>query len=316
MNPRYARREIERRWIADLGAAGPLAGARRRQVQDLYVTGTRMRLRLVTEAGQPPVYKLGRKEPAGEAGAEWMTNFYLSAQEHAVLAALPGCWLRKDRYAIEGGALDLHEEAGLPAIFEREFGSAEEAARYTPPAFVRHEVTGDLAFTGAALAARADATPGGAADVLRHRISAGVLAERDGRVLLVHCVREGAYDFWVAPGGGAQGTEDLRAAAQREALEECGLQVAPGRLAYIEEFHSPTTRFCKFWFLAEVTGGEIDVGHRLAQSEFIREAAFLSREQLAPHTVFPAVLKETYWDDRSRGAIEPRYLGIRAMDFW
>ena len=246
----------------------------------------------------------------------WITNFYLSAQEHALLSPLAGCWLRKDRYAMAGGALDLHADPHLPAIFEREFATVEEAAAYVPPAFVRQELTGDAAFNGAALAARSDATPGGASDVLRHRISAGVLVEREGKVLLVHCRREGVYDFWVAPGGGAQGTEDLRAAARREALEECGLDVTPGALAYIEEFHNPTTRFCKFWFTAEATDGELDVSHRLAQSEHIVEAAFLSREEMAPHIVFPAVLKQTYWDDRARGAIEPRYLGIRAMDFW
>ena len=40
------------------------------------------------------------------------------------------------------------------------------------------------------------------------------------------------YDFWVAPGGGAEGTEDLLATAKREVFEESGLHVEPLQLEY------------------------------------------------------------------------------------
>src|SRR6202008_1574188 len=84
--------------------------------------------------------------------------------------------------------------------------------------------------------------------VMKPRIAAGVLLEHEGKVLLVHHRKAGAYDFWVAPGGGAEGVEDLRATARREAFEECGLHVEPGVIAYIEEFSNPHTRECKVWF--------------------------------------------------------------------
>jgi len=136
-------------------------------------------------------------------------------------------------------------------------------------------------------------------------------------VLLVHCQRAGVYDFWVAPGGGAQGIEDLLATARREVQEECGLQIEPRQLAYIEEFHNPTTRFCKLWFTADVIGETVlDVTGPHARCEFITQGAFLSRDVISKLTVFPAVLQSQYWIDRAAGFAAPRYLGIRAMEFW
>jgi ADP-ribose pyrophosphatase YjhB (NUDIX family) len=63
---------------------------------------------------------------------------------------------------------------------------------------------------------------------MRQRLSAGVIVEHNDRILLVRHVRPGIYDFWVAPGGGVQGTETLSAAAEREACEESGLTVGTG----------------------------------------------------------------------------------------
>ena len=77
---------------------------------------------------------------------------------------------------------------------------------------------------------------------MKHRIAAGVIVEEECRILLVRHMKPGAYDFWVAPGGGAEGTEDLIAAAKREVYEEAGLHIEPMRIAYIEELSTPHTR--------------------------------------------------------------------------
>jgi 8-oxo-dGTP diphosphatase len=66
---------------------------------------------------------------------------------------------------------------------------------------------------------------------MKHRIAAGVLVEQGGKVFLVRHRKPGAYDFWVAPS--VEGIEDLRATARREVLEECGLHVEPGAIAYV-----------------------------------------------------------------------------------
>lgn len=79
---------------------------------------------------------------------------------------------------------------------------------------------------------------------MRHRISAGMIIERAGRVLLVRHTKPRTYDFWVAPGGGVEGTESLREAACREVREEVGLLAQCTSLAYIEELTTPEVRTC------------------------------------------------------------------------
>lgn len=149
-----------------------------------------------------------------------------------------------------------------------------------------------------------------------HRIAVGAIVEDEGRVLLVRHFRPGRYDFWVAPGGAVQGSEELAAAVVREVREECGLAVEPGRVAYIEELFNPDMRQVKFWFTARLLGGVLSTLAAEAQSEHIVEAAWLSREELRGRTVFPPVLAASYWQDRDSGFSAPVHLGLRRMGFW
>jgi 8-oxo-dGTP diphosphatase len=150
---------------------------------------------------------------------------------------------------------------------------------------------------------------------MQHRISAGALVEQDGRVLLVRHEIPGKYNFWVAPGGGIQGTESLAEAAERETFEETGLRVRAGRLLYIEEFHQPGLRHCKFWFLATLNGGTLDASNPLAVIEHIKEAAWLSHAERAKAAVFPSFLQSEHWAKRDNEC-GPVHLGLRAMEFW
>lgn len=143
---------------------------------------------------------------------------------------------------------------------------------------------------------------------MQHRISAGVIVEdAEGRVLVVHHVLSGRYDFWVAPGGGVQGTETLQQAAAREAREECGLDVDVGELLYIEELLQPELRLCKFWFSGRVVGGTLSTAAPEALAESITEAAWLARGEMEGKTVFPPELVA-----RTRPAA-PLHLGLREM---
>jgi ADP-ribose pyrophosphatase YjhB (NUDIX family) len=146
-----------------------------------------------------------------------------------------------------------------------------------------------------------------------HRIAAGVIIEDAGRILLVRHYKPGRYDFWVTPGGGAEGNEDLRATAIREAKEESGLDVETSAIAYIEELTTPTTRECKVWFIGRVVGGELHTTSAEAAEECITEAAFLAPSEFAGKRVYPPVLHDEYWRDKDRGFAQPRYLGVRAM---
>jgi len=151
---------------------------------------------------------------------------------------------------------------------------------------------------------------------MKHRIAAGVIIEDEGRILLVRHSKPGVYDFWVAPGGGAEGTEDLLTAAKREVFEECGLLVEPLHVAYIEEFTSPSTRECKVWFTGRLIGGTLSTSREEATREHIVDAAWLRREEFNGKIVFPPMLQSDYWQDKENGFASPRYVGLRAMEFY
>ena len=125
---------------------------------------------------------------------------------------------------------------------------------------------------------------------MNHRISAGALVEHEGRLLLVRHRREGRYDFWVAPGGGVQGTEALRTAATREVKEETGLDILTKKLVYVEEFHSPETRHCKFWFTASLVGGNLSSAAPEAIAEHIIDVSWHTQAEVTKLEVFPVAL--------------------------
>jgi 8-oxo-dGTP diphosphatase len=148
---------------------------------------------------------------------------------------------------------------------------------------------------------------------MRHRISAGVLVDVADRILLVRCTKPDAYDFWVAPGGGVAGNEDLRAAIRREAREECGLEIEPLQIAYVEDLWNPEMRICKIWFTGRVVGGELTSSAPGASAEHIVDARFVGRDEFEGKVIFPSVLREQYWSDKAQGFTSVRYLGIREM---
>ena len=151
--PKYSLLEIERRWLVDLAAVGDLSILPWRDIEDLYVAGSRLRLRKMSDAGQGEVFKLAKKYGKSTALSEAVTNLYLTAEEYQLLSLLPGCVAAKRRYLIAGGGLDvyLRPHAGL-AIFEREFADEASARRYQPPSFATREVTAEPEFRGVSLA--------------------------------------------------------------------------------------------------------------------------------------------------------------------
>lgn len=150
---KYTRPEIERRWLVRLDEVGSLDGLPRRDIDDLYVSGTRLRVRKITGPDGGAVFKLGKKYGKQGGLSEPATNLYLEEPEYRLLCSLGGAEARKVRYSIAGGALDIYvvPPAGL-AIFEAEFENEAEARAYTPPPFVREEITDDPRYSGWKLA--------------------------------------------------------------------------------------------------------------------------------------------------------------------
>lgn len=150
---------------------------------------------------------------------------------------------------------------------------------------------------------------------MKHRIAAGAIVEHEGRILVVRYNPSSDVDYWVAPGGGAEGTEDLPATAHREAMEETGIDVCVGRMLYVEEFHDSVTRFCKVWFAGSVIGDVTPRETPGAREERIIEAAWLSRAEIDARIVFPDVLKGRYWEDRVTSFPGVHHLSMHPMTF-
>jgi CYTH domain-containing protein len=151
--PRYALAEIERRWLADPAALAELTASRYQDIDDLYIAGTRLRLRRMVSQDGTVVHKLGKKYGKLSPLSEPITNLYLTEDEYACLAGLPGTRSRKRRHAVAGGSLDVYTapHPGL-AIFELEFADEPAAVAYRPPPFVTREITGEPSFDGRSLA--------------------------------------------------------------------------------------------------------------------------------------------------------------------
>ena len=119
-----------------------------------------MRLRRETPAGGgPATCKLARKYGATARGVEPITNLYLTADEHALLAMLPGADLVKRRHhvSVDGlrFAVDVFEGPLAGRIIAEVEASDPAALRAVrPPAWCGREITGEAAYAGAALARR------------------------------------------------------------------------------------------------------------------------------------------------------------------
>lgn len=155
---KYAVVEREHRFVV-LTAPDPSLAVRVLEIEDVYLRGTRLRVRRVREAGAPEVLKLGQKvrfdehDPAALAH----TTIYLDGSEFDALAALPGDRVSKTRQHVplEDGhvlAVDrFHGPLDGLVLAELDLG-ADRVLPATLPHGLGPDVTHDERFTGAALA--------------------------------------------------------------------------------------------------------------------------------------------------------------------
>ena len=143
---RYARRELERRFLLAAPPAGPVTSTM--HLFDRYLEGTRLRLRKkVDETGTH--YKLTQKVPAPDGLPGLLTTIYLDEAEYALIATLPARTLEKTRRNIGGLFVDqFAPPLSALCIAEIEFDDEATMRAFVPPSFAIAEVTGDVRFTG------------------------------------------------------------------------------------------------------------------------------------------------------------------------
>ena len=153
---------------------------------------------------------------------------------------------------------------------------------------------------------------------MRHRIRAAAIVVEGDSVLLVqhqHDEIEGGQSWWVPPGGGVEGEESLFECARRETLEETGLSVELGRIAYIREFVEPGYHHCEVFLVAASYSGTLTTGSNPATGVFdvdhvIKDVRFVHRDEMAGMTIYPEEVKTSFWDDLASGFPVTRYLGV------
>lgn len=155
--PDYVAIERERRWLCREVPRAPILESE--AITDVYVTGTRLRLREARPTGGgAPRLRLSRKADL-DPRTRLVTSIYLPEEEFAVLAAaLPGVRVEKLRHRLQpaaGAALLVDEFRGeLEGLIlaEAAFETPERLASFAMPHFALREVTEDPRFTGGQLA--------------------------------------------------------------------------------------------------------------------------------------------------------------------
>lgn len=151
---KYAAVERERRWLC--AGLPDLPVLRAEAIRDLYVEGTRLRLREARPSGGgSAILRLSKKADLAP-DRRLITTLYLTPEEYALFAGLPGRVLKKARcyYAAEGATLSVDRfEGPLTGLFlaEAEFADDAAMAAFPSPAFAIREVTDDPRYTGGEL---------------------------------------------------------------------------------------------------------------------------------------------------------------------
>lgn len=151
---KYAAVERERRWLCR--GLPDLPALRAEAISDLYVDGSRLRLREARPAGGGAViYRLSKKADLAPE-RRLITTIYLTGAEFTLFAGLPGRRLEKTRHYYEAGEATLSVdrfEGPLAGLFlaEAEFSDDAAMAAFPDPAFAVREVTADSRYAGGAL---------------------------------------------------------------------------------------------------------------------------------------------------------------------
>ena len=127
-----------------------------------------------------------------------------------------------------------------------------------------------------------------------------------------HDSLHGGRSWWVPPGGGVEGQETLLECAKRETLEETGLSVELGKLAYVREYLEPETHHFEVFFMATSYTGSLTMRSDTGifdVDQMIKEVRFVRRDEMRDMVIYPPELKDEFWDDLETAPPGARYLG-------
>lgn len=115
---------------------------------------------------------------------------------------------------------------------------------------------------------------------------ATIITDDRRRILLVRRAIEPGYGKWVCPGGYVDRGEEVRAAAIREAKEECGLDVRLDRL--LDVYSYPGRAPVIIFYAATMIGGELACDDEGLEAQFF-EPDRIPWPELAFHSTHEAL---------------------------
>lgn len=97
-----------------------------------------------------------------------------------------------------------------------------------------------------------------------------VVVDAQNRVLLIKRGHAPGEGLWSLPGGTVAAGETPRAAAQREALEETGLEVSVGHELFVVSVElAPGAHYEIHGFIASAVAGELSAGDDAADAQWV-----------------------------------------------
>jgi 8-oxo-dGTP diphosphatase len=136
-------------------------------------------------------------------------------------------------------------------------------------------------------------------------IRVGAVAERDGALLLVRHEKQDQDPYWVLPGGRLEPGETIPDCAERELLEETGLEGRFVNVLYVSEFFDEDRHTVDVTARVEARGGEARLGSDPEVEEgseaTLKEVRWVETGKLAEVQLLPDRVKERLLADAARG---------------
>jgi 8-oxo-dGTP diphosphatase len=136
-------------------------------------------------------------------------------------------------------------------------------------------------------------------------IRVGTVVDRDGALLLVRHEKSDREPYWVLPGGRLEPGETIPECAERELLEETGLEGQFVGVLYVSEFIAEDRHTVDVTARIEAPDGEARLGSDPEVEESseptLRELRWVETEELEEIELLPAWIKEKLLEDAVRG---------------
>jgi ADP-ribose pyrophosphatase YjhB (NUDIX family) len=136
-------------------------------------------------------------------------------------------------------------------------------------------------------------------------IRVGAVVERDGALLLVRHEKPDQDPYWVLPGGRLEPGETIPECAERELLEETGLEGKFAGVLYVSEFFDEDRHTVDVTARVEAQDGEAQLGSDPEVEEdseaTLKEVSWVVSAELKEIQLLPGWVKERLLEDISRG---------------